>query len=150
MNGVLKGFDLPPFWLAGFCLVGWGVPKSLGLDVVSIAITLGWGLMLGACAVMVWSALEMVRRRTTPIPHRIPSALVETGPFRFSRNPIYAADVLFLTGFGLGPGGVGALLLVPVFALFIDRRFIRAEEARLAETFPEDFADYAKRVRRWV
>ena len=44
-------------------------------------------------AVMVWAALATWKAQTTIIPHEYPKALMETGPFRFLRNPIYLADL---------------------------------------------------------
>ncbi|MEM8752089.1 MAG: isoprenylcysteine carboxylmethyltransferase family protein, partial [Pseudomonadota bacterium] len=66
------------------------------------------------------------------------------------RNPIYAADVAILIGWGVSLGAALPFLVVPAFAVVIQRRFILAEEARLEAAFGEAFRDYKTRVRRWI
>jgi protein-S-isoprenylcysteine O-methyltransferase Ste14 len=90
------------------------------------------------------------RRKTTLATLEKPRLLVTDGPFRLSRNPMYASGVLIL-------GGVGALLgstlpfLVPVlFGALALRWFILPEEELLAGEFGEDYAAYRSRVRRWL
>ena len=110
----------------------------------------GW-ICIGLAAVLVVLAvLAFLQARTTIIPRHAPSALITHGVFQWTRNPIYLADVLFLLGASLLWGSVVGLILVPVFAVFLDRRFIRAEEAVLRQAFGDAFDTYAVRVRRWL
>jgi protein-S-isoprenylcysteine O-methyltransferase Ste14 len=126
--------DYPPVWLAGSCAVAWGlgrlVPHGPGWQGLP-----GWVLILSGLSVMIAAAGTMWRKRTTLDPHGQPAALVTTGVFALSRNPIYLGD---------------ALILVPVFMIVISRRFIAAEEARLATAFPDMFAQYRAHTRRWI
>jgi protein-S-isoprenylcysteine O-methyltransferase Ste14 len=92
----------------------------------------------------------MALARTTVIPRRDPSALVTGGVFGWSRNPIYLADAIVLTGAVLWLDAVLALPLVAVFVWLIQTRFIRDEEARLTLAFGPEFDLWAARVRRWV
>jgi len=94
--------------------------------------------------------LEMRKRRTTPIPHREPSALVTSGVFALSRNPIYLGDVFVLTGAVLWWGVWPALILVPIFMWVLTIRFIRPEEERLIRGFGEDYAVWSRKTRRWL
>jgi protein-S-isoprenylcysteine O-methyltransferase Ste14 len=111
-----------------------------------------WGIV--PMGVGVWIAIlvnAMFRRAGTTIkPFQESSALVTSGPFRFSRNPIYLGMVVFLAGLGMLLGSLTPLLIVPAFVLLIDRRFIRAEEIMLARTFSADYDQYRQRVRRWM
>ncbi len=149
----MKMIDIPPFWLALFAFTAWLQARylPLGLDFgggwssIAGAALVGLGILLAVLAV-----LTMSRARTTPIPHREPSALVSSGVFGISRNPIYLADALILTGLILRWDAVLSLVLVPLFILLIEKRFIIGEEARLARAFPEAFAEYTARVRRWI
>jgi protein-S-isoprenylcysteine O-methyltransferase Ste14 len=75
---------------------------------------------------------------------------VERGPYGYSRNPIYLGDTLLLLGLGLAGSWPSLLLGAPIFALAVDRYAIRPEESHLAARFPQDFAAYKKRVRRWL
>ena len=90
------------------------------------------------------------RARTTIIPHEAPSALVETGPFRFTRNPIYLADLLILVGWSVSLGAPLALILLVPFHAVLQRLFILPEEGRLNEYLGQPYSDYCARVRRWI
>ncbi|MEM6385252.1 MAG: methyltransferase [Pseudomonadota bacterium] len=143
----MKWLDLPPFWLLGCLFVTWPIPVR--------AAWAHWPwlgtLTLVIAAALVGAALfEFRRARTTPIPHLTPSALISNGIFRWTRNPIYLADLLILFGLSVIWAKPLGLLLVPVLWLILERRFILAEEARLQAEFPEGFAVYAGTVRRWL
>lgn len=143
--------DIPPVWLVGAIFVLWLQVRLFGalpLGVVGLWAgrgLIGLGLLLMAAAL--WS---FVRARTTPVPHQMPDAMITSGVFAFSRNPIYLGDALILLGAGLGLGAVSTLVVLPAFIWLIDRRFIQAEEARLETGFPESWPKYRAKVRRWV
>ncbi|WCR07568.1 methyltransferase family protein [Paracoccus fistulariae] len=99
---------------------------------------------------MGWAPIHFRRARTSISPYGQPTALITGGPFRLSRNPIYLADAMVLAGLCLAAQAPYALILLPLFIRLITTRFIRREEARLAETFPQDFAAYRRRTRRWL
>ena len=80
---------------------------------------------------MAWAAWVMLRGGATVDPTRPPTALVTSGPYRLSRNPIYLADALILAGLCLLWQPWAAALLVPGFMAVIGHRFIRREEAWL-------------------
>lgn len=107
-------------------------------------------LVLAGLLLMLWSAIALYRRGTSPLPWVPSNTVVSTGPYRFSRNPIYLGDVLLLAGIGcwLGIGWLvlAAAVSVPVFT----RSVVVHEEAYLAERFPEAWAEYSGRVRRWL
>lgn len=147
----MKWIDLPPVWLAGFVVLGW--VQSRFVPVVSFGAAgdwLGGGLVFAGLGLMVAAAYEMRRYRTTIIPHLMPDAMVTSGVFALSRNPIYLGDVLVLAGLGLRWDSPLAIVCIPVFIWVVTRRFILGEEARLNEKFGAAFDDYAARVRRWI
>ena len=72
------------------------------------------------------------------------------GPYRFSRNPIYLADLLILAGWGLILGAPLALLLVLPMLWMLREWFVKGEEEVLAERFGGAYSDYCARVRRWI
>ncbi len=148
----MKWLDLPPIWLAAFLAVAWGIARLLpGLTVDAVWLRwLGVAIVVAGLGLMVLAILQMAKHRTTVIPHRQPSALVSTGIFRISRNPIYLGDALILTGAILWWGAVAALPLIPVFIWLIGHRFISPEEARLRTGFGEDFVKWSERTRRWL
>ena len=96
------------------------------------------------------SAAQFAARKTTVIPHREPVALVTEGVYRFSRNPIYLADVAILIGALLWWQAYAALIIVPVFMAVIEWRFIRLEEKKLQAHFGTAYHRWAERTRRWL
>lgn len=147
---MLKWLDIPPVWLAGSLVLAWASRRVWAFDPPGAVVVLGVAIAAVGAALLVWAIAVMQRHRTTPIPHRQPSALVSSGPFGVSRNPIYLGDSLMLAGFSLAVGAPLGLLLLPLFVALITFRFIRAEEGRLAQGFGPAFAEYASRVRRWI
>jgi protein-S-isoprenylcysteine O-methyltransferase Ste14 len=90
------------------------------------------------------------RADTDMIPFKNVSALVTTGIYRYTRNPMYLGMAAILLGCGLTVGAASSLLVAPVFMVIIQMRFIRPEEAMLLDLFPEQFAQYRTEVRRWL
>ena len=148
---MLKLIDLPPIWLVAFGAAVWGIDWLVPINLFG-ALGDALAAALGAIGAFLFGGAvrTMLRARTTVIPHRIPQALVTSGVFRLSRNPIYLGDVSFLLAAILWWDVPLALPLVPVFMLLIRERFIRAEEQRLRDGFGAAFDDWAARVRRWI
>lgn len=143
----MKWIDLPPAWLLASLAVAWNWrwPSEWG------GMALAGILCLAVAAVLTVSAvLEFLRARTTIIPREAPAALITGGVFRFSRNPIYLADVLILAGVSLIIGSLPGLVLVPILTWLLQARFIRGEEARLADAFGAEFDVYRRATRRWI
>jgi len=106
---------------------------------------------LAAGVVAVLSVAGIIRRAGTTIrPFETSSTLLVRGPYRVTRNPIYLGMVCALFGVAVLAGSLTPFLVVPAFAYLIDRRFIRAEEAMLEQTFGSRYVDYKARVRRWI
>ena len=96
-------------------------------------------------------ALLSFRRAGTNVPTTRPTtALVTTGPYRFSRNPIYVGMILLLLGIGItidSPWLIGAI--VP-FALVLRYGVIAREERYLEAKFGQAYREFRARVRRWI
>ena len=101
-------------------------------------------------ALAVFVALIFKRRGTTILPFRESTALVTSGPFRYSRNPIYCGMIAMLIGLGVLLDSATPFVIVPVFGWIIDRYFIRREEADLETVFGAEYEAYKARVRRWL
>lgn len=149
----MKWLDLPPVWLAGFAALAWCQARylSAGLSLAHPVTMLIAGLLVGAGAVLVGlAAMEFRRHRTTIVPHRDPTHLIQSGIFSRTRNPIYLADVMILAGLVLYWDAVLSLVLVPILFRVLEIRFIIPEENRLRLLYRADFARYAQKTRRWV
>ena len=136
-----------------------GLLAGVGLDFLrplpgtpwSLDLRLGFGLppLLVSLALAGWGLFSLRAARTPFEPGHTPRALVVAGPFRFSRNPLYLAQILLLAGLGL----TAFPWLLPIAVLqflLLDRVAIPREEQALAATFGEDFASYCASVRRWI
>ncbi len=110
----------------------------------------GVGLMLIGFALILFMARRFRKTETTIIPDGKPSQLMETGLFAYSRNPIYVAMAVLLTGSGLASGQVWSLLIVPVFILLVQQIWIVKEEENLEAEFGQIYRNYKMRVRRWL
>jgi protein-S-isoprenylcysteine O-methyltransferase Ste14 len=87
---------------------------------------------------------------TDMIPFQNVTALVTTGVYRVTRNPMYLGMALVLFGTSITVGAYAGLFVAPIFMAIIEFRFIRPEEAMLRELFGEDFDAYCLLVRRWL
>lgn len=147
---MVREVDYPPVWLAGFVTLAWIGAGLAPMPWAPLQIA-GGGLVFAALALMVAAAAQMVLSRTTVIPRRDPSRLLTGGLFALSRNPIYLADAVLLTGLCLyWAAPWAAPLLVPAFIALINRRFIEAEEERLAALYGPAFRRYESQTRRWI
>ena len=112
--------------------------------------TSGSFLFVAGAVVVLWAARLFNRAGTTIRPFQEPSVLVTSGPYRYSRNPIYLGLVLALIGIGLLFGTLSPFVVVPVFICLIQQRFIQPEEAVLEKTFGSAYGRYKRQVRRWL
>lgn len=144
-----KWIDLPPIWLFGFLFLAATMPRGEAIffeQALMGRCLVGVGLLF-----MMIAVIQMRRHRTTVIPHRQPQALVTTGIFGQTRNPIYLGDAFVLCGALFHwQAHLPALILVPAFMWVITQRFIKPEEARLTAAFGQDFAAYCETTRRWL
>jgi protein-S-isoprenylcysteine O-methyltransferase Ste14 len=118
------------------------VPPFLGTSV-------GVVLTFAAVALFV-CAVRSFRAAGTPVPGNRPvTTIVRTGPYRFSRNPIYLAFSLLQLGLALWVNALGLLItLVPAIAL-MSFVVIPREERYLETRFPSQYMPYRASVRRW-
>jgi protein-S-isoprenylcysteine O-methyltransferase Ste14 len=87
----------------------------------------------------------------TPIrPFEPSTALVTSGIYRLTRNPMYLGLVLVLIGVALLWGSAGVWLPIPLFVVWVESQFIRPEEQFLTRIFGERYLAYRKQVRRWL
>ncbi len=141
----------PPFLLGGLMGIlllykAFSLPSPLGKRSRLIGVPLlGLGLGLGASAVA-----AQLRAGTTPDPTEPSTALVQSGPYRFTRNPIYLGMALIYSGMALLLNAVGGLALLPGMIFAFDRGIVRNEESYLEQQFGQEYLDYKQRVPRWI
>jgi len=142
----------PPLILLGFLLLGlaldWLRPVPLFPAAAQYAIGAVLIVLAGALA---GSAIVRFLRAGTNVPTRQPTtALVTSGPYRFSRNPIYTGMILLLLGVGVMVDSAWILAMAVPFALVIRYGVIAREERYLEAKFGEPYRAYRAEIRRWI
>lgn len=141
----------PPLLLVVAVACAWALGRIAPLpDLPQWALPLGVGLLGVGLALDLWAMAEMRQRRANILPHRSATALVTSGPFAFSRNPIYLGNTIVLLGLAGVLGNSWLIVAAPAAALAVERLAIRREEAHLAALFGEDWLRYRGRVSRWL
>ena len=106
--------------------------------------------MLAAVALF-FSAVRAMRRAGTPVPGDRPTAaIVRSGPYRYTRNPIYLAFSLFQLGLAGWVNSLWLLITLMPAAALMALVVIPREERYLQSRFPSDYPAYRAAVRRWL
>ena len=143
---------LPPVWFL-LSLAAMGVLHHFAPVARTIPSPWNWlGLIpiIGGVALALSGAGLFRRHGTGVVPFSPATHLVTTGPYRFTRNPMYVGMFLALFGVAAILGTFSPLAVIPPFVWWIRRRFVLEEEAMLHERFGAEYAAFTKRVRRWV
>jgi protein-S-isoprenylcysteine O-methyltransferase Ste14 len=134
--------------LAGLAL-DWIIPMPF----VPAAVPASWFgaiVFVLALALFAW-AIATIRRAGSNVPTDSPTtAIVDTGPYRFTRNPIYVGMMLGLAGLAVAFDSLWLLILLVAFAFVIRYGVVAHEEAYLERKFGDVYRRYRVRVRRWV
>lgn len=145
----------PPFLFLGGLLVGWLLDhywRAMPLSGASRAALEGVGVALVIAGILVaaWGMLTFRSAQTAIIPHHSASQLVSTGPYRFTRNPMYLGLTIAYIGAAALLNSVWPVILLPIVLIVLAGSVISREERYLADAFGEEYAAYCARVRRWV
>lgn len=106
-------------------------------------IVIGGGLLVSGAA-------QFKKVQTNIHTFKDPNQLVTSGPFRFTRNPMYLGFLCVLIGVALMFNTLVGLIVIPVFFLAAQFWYIPFEEARAREGFGEAYEAYRRQVRRWI
>jgi protein-S-isoprenylcysteine O-methyltransferase Ste14 len=143
----------PPIAWAVAVLAGLALNWLMPLPFVPAAVPAGWlGAMAFALALalLAW-AIVTITRAGSSVPTNLPTTtIVESGPYRFTRNPIYLGMFLGLIGLALAFDTLWLLLMLVPFALAIRYGVVGREEAYLERKFGDAYRGYRSRVRRWL
>jgi protein-S-isoprenylcysteine O-methyltransferase Ste14 len=148
MNNLLR---LPPPVIALIlAVITGGLDQVLPFASVLISPLLGVVMVSSGLVLMSLALSEFHQVNTTPLPTGEPVHCVTTGPYQWTRNPMYLGLVTLLTGGAFFFGGL-PLFLAPLMLFFIiDRVFIPHEENRMTALFGSVYQHYYATVRRWL
>ena len=143
----------PPIAWAVAVLVGLALNWLMPLPFVPAAVPVVWlgaAVFILALALVAWAVVSMTRAGSN-VPTHLPSTtIVDTGPYRFTRNPIYLGFMLGLIGLAIALDSLWLLLTLVLFALVIRYGVVAREEAYLERKFGDVYRRYRARVRRWL
>jgi protein-S-isoprenylcysteine O-methyltransferase Ste14 len=144
----------PPFLFVGGFLVGWLLHRVFPLRVPAAESdamnTAGWILIIAGLALGFWAQATFRRHRTTIIPNRPASAMVTSGPYAYSRNPMYLSLTTLYMGLSLLTAMLWPIIVLPIVLVLLTVLVIRREERYLESAFGADYDEFRRRVRRWV
>lgn len=122
---------------------GMKIPTTL---VLVIALTfVATGIFMG-----LWSKQVIKNFKTTLNPYGKPAVLITSGPFKFSRNPMYLSYLLVALGFAIYSESWIGFIGSALYFIYLNFGIIPMEEVRLKESFLKSYEVYMGRVRRWL
>jgi protein-S-isoprenylcysteine O-methyltransferase Ste14 len=111
---------------------------------------LGLSLLLLGSVLVLWAVL-LFRSRNTPVyPTTTPLALVTSGPYRFTRNPMYLGILFILASLVIMLGSLPMLVAPILFLGVMNLYYLPFEEAKMENLFGDTYKRYRQRVRRWL
>ena len=143
----------PPLWALVALLAAWGADKLFDWTAIAIvkSVPLGIALMLGGFGVAIWGRLTFAKVGAEILPaSETNSTLVDHGPFRYSRNPMYAGILMLFAGISLYVGTLPYFAVTAGLFWLLNTHFIPFEEAKMERLLGQAYVDYKSRVRRWV
>ena len=144
---------LPPAPYAAAIACGWFIDRHfmpLHLNLGWLTYPLGWLSVTIGLILMLWALRHLILHRTTFNPYLAATNLCTTGPYRFSRNPIYVGDWFILVGFSLWLTTWWPIVFSPLIWATVRYSVIRYEEEHLEAKFGDEYRNYQARVHRWL
>jgi protein-S-isoprenylcysteine O-methyltransferase Ste14 len=138
-------------YIAGFLV---GIALELAFPISALPLPLA--VAAGVIGVAIWFALDGAammhfrRAGTSMVPIRPTTALVTSGPYGITRNPMYLGMAVLYAALALSLGVIWALAVLPLVIIAVDRLVIAREEPYLERKFGEPYREYKRRVRRWL
>jgi protein-S-isoprenylcysteine O-methyltransferase Ste14 len=140
----------PPLLATAVMAGAWVLDRIWTVQIGPPAVAIGGMVIFLAVALAGWSVLALAKAGNDPRPDRPDTALVERGPYRFSRNPIYLGLLTVAAGLALMWGTLWGWIGVALLHALLDRLVIAREEAYLAARFGAAYDAYRARVRKWM
>lgn len=145
----------PPIILIGSLVAGVLLHKIYPLPWlrgIGAELAFGLGLLLGAVAltIIVSTIRTLANHNTTVHPTKSANKLVTSGPFSFSRNPIYLSNICLIFAVGLLYGSLWMFVMAIIAGIVTQKLAIEREEAHLEHRFGRAWRQYRKTARRWI
>lgn len=144
----------PPLIYLGALLLGFAAERFVPLSSFGIEprllVAMGALLFVAGATIMLLAAGLFRRLGTNVRPTQPTSLIATTGPYRWTRNPMYLGMALIYAALAIGLDGPIALALLPLVLIVIQTQVIAREERYLEAKFGDDYRRYKAEVRRWL
>ncbi len=142
----------PPAYLVSFMFLMTVLNHFCPVTVILIHPYTYLGLLLILLGLFIagWARYRFQKRGLPVIPGEKLKDIEISGPYRFTRNPMYLGMLLILTGVAVAMGSLTPFLCPIAFFLVIDSISIPFEEKKMGAAFGKRYLDYKNKVRRWL
>ena len=142
----------PPLLFVAVIVGGRILDISLGLPRIGSGLTetAGAALCVLGLANDLWCALTLRAHKTTILPHRSVATLVTSGPYAYSRNPIYVSELVMTVGCGLLLRSPAIIVALPALFFGLRKLAIEPEERHLSAKFGAEFERFCAQTPRWL
>ncbi len=146
----------PPILLLVCLFAGWGLDWGRSWLILPATrwyaprVALSGALILLGLGLIGYCAWQFKKAQTCIEPWRATSSIITEGPYRYSRNPIYAAFVIAGAGIALAFNTCWMLLSLLAFGLIANKLVIEREEKYLEGKFGDSYLNYRRETRRWI
>ena len=144
----------PPVIYGGGIVLGtvleWAMPMRVQFLQSPIFLGLELSLIVGSAVVSLWALRVLSALNTSADPGQPTSALAESGPFAFSRNPLYLSLTWLQLGLGLVLEWPWLWITLIVVMGLMTHGVVDREEQYLEAKFGVQYLNYRARVRRWI
>jgi len=151
VNVVVK----PPILFLAFIVLGIALRFMVKLTIFSES-RVGYGyfagglLILSGVSLIIWAAKTFRKLGETPHHGKLIHKIIASGPFKFTRNPMYLSMASIYIGLSLIINTYWLLLFLPIMLIILRYDVILREEKYLEKKFKEEYVSYKSRVRRWI
>ncbi|HEY8182849.1 MAG TPA: isoprenylcysteine carboxylmethyltransferase family protein [Thermoanaerobaculia bacterium] len=116
----------------------------------SVRVAFSVALFLIPVAIVFVARRELIKHKEHPNPYKPTSAIVSSGIYGFSRNPIYIAFLIVVLATAIAANNAWLLLSIVLLFVLLQFGVVRAEERYLSGKFGAEYEEYRRSVRRWV
>ena len=110
----------------------------------------GWIFIVFGAVLNIWADQIFKKEKTTVKPGKTSKKLIEKGPFKISRHPMYLGMTSILLGTALIHGSLVGFIFPIIFIILMEISFIPSEEKNMEKVFVKKYFSYKNKVRRWI
>lgn len=143
---------LPPMYFKLFLILGIAIHYLIpSKEIIPSPYTyIGIVFIVDGLIANIWSALIFKKNKIATKQSKKSIKLINAGPFKYSRNPMYLGMIMILFGLAIYIGSIGFFIAPIGMFLVLNMLFIPIEEHDLEKTFGNNYSNYKKNVRRWI